>query len=72
MKFRSIRIWTVKFFFGENDKPFLERFFLFRRRAKAFMIERSKSSNENGKTLDLKGDSEMENYIMLDGRKFLE
>ena len=43
MKFRSIRIWTVKFFFGENDKPFLERFFLFRRRAKAFMIERSRS-----------------------------
>ena len=43
MKFRSISIWTVKFFFGENDKPFLERFFLFRRRAKAFMIERSRS-----------------------------
>lgn len=43
MKFRSIRIWTVKFFFGKNDKPFLERFFLFRRRAKTFMIERSRS-----------------------------
>ena len=40
MKFRSIRIWTVKFFFGENDKPFLERFFLSRRRAKAFANER--------------------------------
>ena len=40
MKFRSIRIWTVKFFFGENDKPFLERFFLFRHRAEAFANER--------------------------------
>lgn len=27
-------------------------------------------AERNGKTLDLKGDSEMENYIMLDGRKF--
>lgn len=40
MKFRSVRIWTVKFFFGENDKPFLETFFLFRRRAEAFANER--------------------------------
>ena len=40
MKFRSIRIWTVKFFFGENNKPFRERFFLFRRRAEAFANER--------------------------------
>ena len=40
MKFRSVRIYTVKFFFGENNKPFLERFFLFRRRAKAFANER--------------------------------
>lgn len=40
MKFRSIRIWTVKFFFGEYDKPFLETFFLFRHRAEAFANER--------------------------------
>lgn len=40
MKFRSIRIWVVKFFFGENDKPFLETFFLFRHRAEAFANER--------------------------------
>lgn len=43
MKFRSIRIWTVQFFFGDSKKPFLECLFFFQRRAKAFMIERSKS-----------------------------
>ena len=43
MKYRSIRIWVVKFFFGESDKPFLECFFFFRRRAEKFAKERSMS-----------------------------
>lgn len=46
MKFRSIRIWVVKFFFGEYDKPFLETFFLFRHRAETFAKERRESCAE--------------------------
>lgn len=42
MKYRAIRIWTVKFFFGDSEEPFLERFFLFRRRANAFARELSR------------------------------
>ena len=55
MKFRSIRIWTVKFFFGENNKPFLERFFLFRRRAEAFANERREywAEFEEGKQIKI-------------------
>lgn len=54
MKFRSIRIWTVKFFFGEYDKPFLETFFLFRHRAEAFANERRKCLTEFEKGKQLK------------------
>lgn len=42
MKYRAIRIWVVKFFFGDSEEPFLERFFLFRCRAKAFARELSR------------------------------
>lgn len=43
MKFRAIRIWTVRFFFGDSKKPFIESFFFFKCRAEAFMKERSSS-----------------------------
>lgn len=60
MKFRSIRIWVVKFFFGENDKPFLETFFLFRRRAKAFVNERRECWTEFEEGQQIKVQMKME------------